>query len=110
MRAKSFVLTIIASLSLPNTDYFLDQEWLQPYRFNGNSVEYSLDDYNIKEVVPYEKEEGEDTVPTYEAYKSSNFPFGVNGNETSMNSSKNSITTAGISSEDAATTFPLPDA
>ncbi len=102
MRAKSFVLTIIASLSLPNTDYFLDQEWLQPYRFNGNSVEYSLDDYNIKEVVPYEKEEGEDTVPTYEAYKSSNFPFGVNGNETSMNSSKNSITTAGISSEDAA--------
>ena len=59
MRAKSFVLTIIASLSLPNTDYFLDQEWLQPYRFNGNSVEYSLDDYNIKEVVPYEKEEGE---------------------------------------------------
>lgn len=99
MRVKSFVLTIITSLSLPSSDYFVEQEWLKPYRFDGNSIEYSLDDFNIKEVIPYEKEEGVDKIPIYNAYKPS---LGLDGDETLINSSKSSITTAGISSEDAA--------
>lgn len=102
MRATSFVLTIIASLSSPVTDYFVEQEWLQPYRVNGNSIEYSLDDYDIKQVSPYKKEKGDDTIPDYEAYNYSNSLFDVNGNEMSMNYSIDSVTTAGISSEEAA--------